>query len=91
MTEILVIMSVGIFFGVIIRKYKGLIYIVEKLTMWAIYLLLFLLGLSVGTNEQVIKNFGRIGLQAISLTLFGVFGSVLISFILYKFLFKDKE
>ncbi len=91
MTEILLIMMAGTAIGIILKKNKLFIGAVEKLTMWAIYLLLFLLGMSVGTNEQVISNFGSIGLQSIILTLSGITGSITLAFILYTFMFKDKE
>lgn len=91
MIEILLIMIAGITAGIILRKKKRVISFVEKLTMWAIYLLLFLLGISVGTNDQVINNFGIIGLKSILLTLSGIAGSVILAFILYNFMFRDKE
>ncbi|HOP61777.1 MAG TPA: LysO family transporter [Spirochaetota bacterium] len=91
MTEILIIMITGITAGIILKKRKTLIASAEKLTMWAIYLLLFLLGLSVGTNEQVIKNFGVIGFQSVILTISGIAGSIILAFILYIIMFKDKE
>lgn len=91
MTEILLIMTAGVAAGMTLKKRQRIISAAEKFTMWAIYLLLFLLGLSVGTNEQVVNNFGIIGLKAVLLTLSGVACSVLLSFLLYFMMFRDKE
>jgi len=54
----------------------------------AIYGMLFLLGISVGTNREVIGNLGTIGYEAIAIAIASIAGSVLISSILFKFLFK---
>jgi len=53
--------------------------------------LLFLLGISVGTNETVIINLDTLGVQALLLTFGGVTGSVLLSFFTYNFFFKRKK
>ncbi|HPS56483.1 MAG TPA: LysO family transporter [Spirochaetota bacterium] len=91
MTEILILMSAGIFIGFLVRGRQRLIFIIEKTTGFSIYILLFLLGISVGTNEKVISSFGRIGFNAIIIALSSVAGSILLSFILYKFLFSRDD
>lgn len=91
MIEILIIMFCGIFLGFIFRKKRSVITAADKLAGWSIYLLLFLLGLSVGGNKMIINNFLQIGFNSILLTLSGVSGSVILSFITYKFLFKKNE
>ena len=91
MIEILIIMFCGIFLGFIFRKKRSVITAADKLAGWSIYLLLFLLGLSVGGNKMIINNFLQIGFNSILLTLSGVSGSVILSFIIYKFLFKKNE
>jgi len=91
MTEILIIMLAGILLGFIFKKRRSLITAADKLAGWSIYLLLFLLGLSIGTNEMIINNFARIGYTSILLTLSGISGSVLFSFIAYKYFFQKNE
>ncbi len=58
-----------------------------------IALLLFSLGLSVGTNEQVITNFRFIGLDAFVIAAAATLGSVLCAAWVYRKFFqkKDKE
>lgn len=91
MITILLIMSAGIFFGFFIRERQRLIFIIEKTTGFSIYILLFLLGISVGTNDKVISGFDRIGLNAIVIALSSVSGSILLSSILYKLAFSRKD
>lgn len=81
----------GIILGYIFRRRRSIITIADKLAGWSIYLLLFLLGLSIGNNEMIINNFAQIGFNSILLTISGITGSVLLSFIAYKFFFKKDE
>lgn len=88
MTEILVLMTTGIVIGYIFKNKTGFIRIIEKLTGYSIFLLLFLLGMSVGANEQVISGFGKIGVNALILSLSGTAGSILLSVIVFSLFFK---
>ena len=89
MINILIVLSAGILFGLLIVKRPKLHQLNNKLLNWAIYLLLFLLGISVGTNKEVIQNMGNIGYQAIAIAIASIAGSVLLSFLLFNFLFKQ--
>lgn len=91
MYSILGILIIGIILGFIFRKREKLIKLSDKLLMWSIYLLLFLLGISIGTNDDIIRNFPTIGLKALILTFAGVLGSCLVSFLIYKIYFVEKE
>jgi uncharacterized membrane protein YbjE (DUF340 family) len=91
MTEILIIMFSGIALGFIIRKKRYVIMLFDKLTSFSIYLLLFLLGLSIGNNEIIINQFGRIGINAILLAFSGIGGSVMLSYFVYKFFKRDEK
>ncbi len=88
MIEIIIIMCAGIVTGVFLRGRSSLLFASERMTGIAIYLLLFLLGLSVGTNDTIISNFPVIGFNAIILTFSAIAGSVLLSWLLYIFLFR---
>ena len=83
-------MSFGIFIGWIFHAREKFLTLTGKLTNWAIYLLLFLLGLSVGTNDKILSNFDKIGWQAISLTVFAVIGSILMAWLTYNLFFKKR-
>lgn len=91
MIPVLVIMTLGIIIGWFLHKKEKFLKITSGLTNWAIYLLLLLLGLSVGTNEKILKNFHKIGYQAILITIFAVAGSILVSWLTYILFFKKNE
>jgi len=90
MITVLLLMSAGIIIGWIFHSKEKLLKAVGYLTNWAIYALLFMLGLSVGTNEKILNNFGKIGFQAITLTLFAVIGSILFAWLTYHLFFKKR-
>ena len=91
MIAILIVLSAGILLGLLIVKKPKLHLFNNHLLNWAIYLLLFLLGISVGTNREVIQNIGKIWYEAIAIGIFSIAGSVLLSAILFKFLFRQDE
>lgn len=91
MLTVVAIMTAGMVVGYIIRKKSMLIKINDKLIMYAIYLLLFILGLSIGANEVIMKNLPTLGLKALALTLGGVIGSILLAWFTYVRFFKSKE
>jgi uncharacterized membrane protein YbjE (DUF340 family) len=83
-------MFLGILVGFLFNGKTKFIKIADKLCTLAIFLLLFLLGLNVGTNDEILKNFHNLGLQAIILTLGAVFGSLIVALITYKLFFNKK-
>jgi uncharacterized membrane protein YbjE (DUF340 family) len=91
MIEILVIMFAGTVLGFILRKKRYVILLFDKLTNLSIYLLLFLLGLSIGNNELIINQFSQVGINAILLALSGTGGSVILSYFVYKFFKRDEQ
>lgn len=91
MIIIIVILFVGLFFGFLLKKIGKIKKYTKLGTNITIFLLLFLLGISVGANEKVIKNIDIIGVQALFHCFLAVFGSILVSYIVYKIFFKDIE
>lgn len=90
MLAVLVIMSAGIVLGFFVRKRDRLIRIVDSLIMWAIYALLFLLGISVGVNEEIVSRIGEIGLQAIVITFAALLGSCVVAHLTYVKFFREE-
>lgn len=91
MLTVVAIMTAGMLVGFLIRKKSMLIKVNDKLIMYAIYLLLFILGLSIGANEVIMKNLPTLVLKALALTLGGVIGSILLAWFTYVRFFKSKE
>jgi len=88
MIEIIIIMCAGIVTGIFLRGKSFLLMAAEEMTGISIYLLLFLLGLSAGTNDTIISSFPVIGFNALILTLSAIAGSVILSWLLYVSLFR---
>jgi uncharacterized membrane protein len=84
MTVVLLLMLSGIIAGFALGKYPLTLKINEKLLNMAIYILLLLLGIAVGTNDQIIHNLNHIGLQALIIT---IGGSVFLCWLIYRFFF----
>ena len=77
MLVIVLFFIAGIVLGRLLRGRRGVIGLADRLTMGSVYILLFVLGLSVGTNQQVLLHIGTLGVQAAILTAGAIAGSVL--------------
>jgi uncharacterized membrane protein YbjE (DUF340 family) len=89
MVIILIVLTAGIILGFLMRKHERMIRTADRIMNWTIYLLLFLLGISVGVNETIISNIHTIGVRALVLTAGAIVGSVIVSYIVSRFLFRD--
>jgi uncharacterized membrane protein YbjE (DUF340 family) len=82
---------VGISIGFILRNKDRSLRISNNVSSLLIFILLALLGISLGRNDAVLDNLSVVGLQAIVLTFGGVAGSVLISLFIYRYFFKEGD
>jgi uncharacterized membrane protein YbjE (DUF340 family) len=89
MITVAAIMFGGILTGYLLRNQKKLIVLNGSLTMWVIYMLLFFLGLSIGSNKSIINHLHTLGFTALVITLAAVAGSLLVSWALWYFVFKS--
>ena len=87
MFTIISIMFTGIGIGYLLRGLRFL-QKVEKSISLTIFLLLFVLGLSIGSNSLIINNIGKFGWQAIVLATLSILGSLLASFLVFHLFFK---
>lgn len=90
MIQILFLMSAGVIIGIFMRGKKKFLNHLEKAIMWSIYLLLLLLGISIGSNKVIMASLPGLGLSALMITLGGLAGSILLAALLWKFLFSKK-
>lgn len=91
MLTVVIIMVAGMLAGYLLRKRNRVISVSERLVTYAIYLLLFLLGVVIGTNPQIMENLHTLGLKALLITLGGVMGSITLAWGTYALFFKKKE
>lgn len=88
MFTIIGLMLTGMLLGYLLRK-RDLKKIHPIITL-LIWLLLFILGIEVGSNEEIIRGLHTIGYEAVVLTLGGMTGSVIAAWALWRALYKRK-
>lgn len=91
MLTVVIVMALGIVAGYFLRVKPKITALADRLTMWAIYLLLFLLGVAIGTNDVIVKNLPMLGLRALYIAIGGITGSVLLAWLVYHFWFKQNN
>lgn len=89
MISIIATMLLGITVGFILRNnIKSTL--INQLIFGVILLLFFLMGLSIGTDNKLISVLPSLGLQAIIISFFSTFGSIIAGWIIWIKLFKKK-
>lgn len=89
MIYLIMTMAAGIAFGFLARRDRRLTHIGKAISV-TIYVMLFFLGVKIGSDEHILSNLSALGLQALVLAVAGVAGSVLAAFVLYRILFRNK-
>ena len=89
MFTVIGIMFAGIGIGYLLRQ-KSLPWIGKAIT-FLIWLLLFLLGIEVGHNEQIIRSLPTLGLEAFAIAIVCVLGSCIAAWALWKYTHGKKE
>ena len=89
MLNIILIILSGIVTGYAVRKIPQVKYVGFVISL-IIMLLLFFLGISVGSNEQVVTKFSTIGLDALIITFGTTLGAVLCAWLVYSAFFRRK-
>ena len=87
MFTVIIIMFLGIAVGWL-SKGRASAYI-RRLITFLIWVLLFLLGVEVGGNSDVINSLGSLGVEAFVLAVAGVCGSAVLSWLLYVFVLRS--
>lgn len=87
MLKIVGLMLFGVAAGYLLRNKK--LGFVQKLISLSIWVLLFLLGIAVGVNDEIMEHLDTIGLQALILSIGGVGGSVVLAWVVYRFFFRE--
>mgnify|MGYP006294468369 FL=1 len=89
MWEILLAFCLGLATGIVIKKRFDIRKTVGWLTEWAVYFLLFFLGIAVGLNKTIINNMGTIGFYGVLFSVAAVFFSIVIAGLVYIRFFKN--
>jgi uncharacterized membrane protein YbjE (DUF340 family) len=89
MLIVFIFLTAGVLIGWTIKNRTVLITVSEKLLDWAIYLLLFFMGLSTATSKQVINNIGKLSVLVLIITAAALSGSIIAGIIIYKKFFRE--
>lgn len=89
MLTVIGLMFGGIIVGFAIRNYR-LNFINHVITV-LIWLLLFILGIEVGGNRQIINGLANLGMEAIVITIAAMLGSCMAAWLLWHTLYKRKK
>ncbi len=87
---ILAILIISILIGYLLRHHlnpKPLNFALKI----SIYVLLFFMGVNIGTNQKLLDNLPSLGFQALIITTCAITGSLLSALILYKIWKKTKK
>ncbi len=81
MVWILISLSIGVFFGLLLRLrgQERVAKFIEKSLIPVLYLFLFVIGFSNGSNPKVMEKFGWLSLEAALIALAGILGSLLLA------------
>lgn len=89
MFTVIGIMFAGIGIGYLMRRQS--IPWINKVITALIWLLLFLLGIEVGHNQQIIRSLTTLGVEAFSIAIVCVLGSCITAWALWKYINHKKE
>lgn len=78
-----VCLGIGITFGLIVKNKKFFVYS-DKISTFALVLLMLVIGLGIGLDKSIVDNFIRIGLNCIVITITAIAFSALLIFIVEK-------
>ncbi|MDD4141464.1 MAG: LysO family transporter [Bacteroidales bacterium] len=90
MLKIVLIMAAGILAGFLLRNWK-MIHKIGGIIFVIIILLLFVIGISVGSNEMIMDNLASLGGQALLIATASSLGSALAALAVYKLFFKKSR
>lgn len=80
----------GICAGFIWRRIKAFSHVGKAISL-TVFVMLFFLGVEIGSDEHVLENLSTLGLQALILALSGIAGSVVFAAVLYRILFRNRK
>ena len=86
---VIAMMFGGIAFGHLMRRHRFTH--ISKVTIFFIWILLFVLGVEVGGNSDIIKSLPRVGVEALFMAGMSILGSAIAAMLLWKNICKKRE
>lgn len=79
----------GILAGRLLRRRR--LDFLPRVVMFFIWVLLFLLGVEVGSNPKIIESLSAIGFEAVVIAFAGTLGSVVFAWVLWRHVDKGRK
>ncbi len=76
--------------GYLLRK-KLNAKLLDRLLLYSIFLLLFLMGVAIGSDEKILSSLPILGMNALYLALASILGSIIFAWFIYQKWFKSKK
>ncbi len=89
MIEVVIALLAGVLTGFLLRK-KPFIAHMHRFTFPIVLLLLGSIGISIGLNDTLLENFLTLSWDALVITVFALAGTILCSYLLWRFILKKK-
>lgn len=83
-------MICGVLLGRLLSKY-GFVKTITQSIFPIVLILLFLMGVSIGTNETIISNLNTLGVEALIITGGALIGTLTGAALLWRFVYNRKE
>jgi len=91
MLNVTIALIAGLGVGFLIRRRDFLLKYIDVVSIIFMFILLSVLGLSLGTNKEVIKNFKSVGMYAVAISITSIIGSSFAGFVVYRLFFKKSD
>lgn len=86
---VLLLLMVSVGAGVLLRNVKALRHVGRTAT-WTVWLLIFVFGISLGSNDAIVNELAAFGFKALIVALAGVSGSVLAAWAIEHYVNKSR-
>lgn len=86
---IIFLLAISLCIGVMLRRFSIVRHIGQTAT-WTVWLLIFVFGISLGSNDSIVSDFAGFGLSALIIALAGVGGSVLSVWLISGYIDRNK-
>ncbi|MDE5688721.1 MAG: lysine exporter LysO family protein [Paramuribaculum sp.] len=90
MIEIIAILVCGVLLGRLLCSVKGVRKFAEGMS-YTVWILIFVLGYSVGADSYVMNNIPSLGVDALILAAFSTAGSILATILVRRYINKEKK
>lgn len=87
---VLLLLLISVSIGIMLRKYR-IVRHLGKTAALTVWLLIFVFGITLGSNKEIVSDFGHLGITAVIVALMGVAGSVLAAWGLKSIIDKNRK